>query len=108
MVFSTLMTIRSFYRFSSFSFFILSFDAQKKVPKKREATAKRPHSRHALTPEGIIFYPYSLLKGVAIPGRGRSPQSRSAAPEVYTSGPRCIASRTYIPSSIHSTGMQYW
>jgi hypothetical protein len=56
--------------FPSMYFLLL---AQKKVPKKKAATAKRPHARHARTPRKIMFQGIISLMGLAVAVPARPP-----------------------------------
>jgi hypothetical protein len=52
---------------------------QKKVPKKKTATAKRPYARHARTPRKIMFQGIISWMGLAVAVPARHPQGCSAA-----------------------------
>ena len=80
------MAIETFAASAAFFSLYFLLHAQKKVPKKRAATAKRPHSRHARKPKS------PMLAEITFRGLGRRqhppPTSRSSAvPKHCASGP---------------------
>jgi hypothetical protein len=104
--FTILRLIETFWASAAYPSTYFLLHAQKKVPKKRAATAKRPHARHARTPRKIMLQGIISSMGLAIAVPARPPQGRSAAalplhpcPPVFMGG----ASRTYSPNYLRIT-----
>ena len=89
--YSMLMAIETFSASAAFLSLYFLLHAQKKVPKKRAATAKRPHSRHARQPISSILNE-KTVGGLAV---ASSHLPQPARPPLC----RCINSRTYPPST---------